>query len=248
MVGIGGVLMTETRPASEGFMTPVAPRLRVVFFDVGGTLLRPHSSVGWQYASLARHYGGQGDAARLDRAFRNVWRERVATATPRPPQDRTFWREMVWQTWQRAGGLSKGFPFQDYFDELFDHFARPAAWRPFPEMDQALDRLRRAGLRAGILSNWDYRLRGLLEAFNWAGRFDPIVISGEVGWEKPDPRLFEHAAACAGVPAGACALVGDDVRSDGEGAARSGWHFAPIQRPERDLLSALDELGVPFFS
>ncbi len=54
-----------------------------------------------------------------------------------------------------------------------------------------LDELRRAGLPLYALSNWSAEKFPLARArFDFLGWFDGIVISGEVGVCKPDPRIY----------------------------------------------------------
>lgn len=52
------------------------------------------------------------------------------------------------------------------------------------------------GLKIAIVSNFDYRLRGILEAFGITDLVDCVIASGEVGVQKPDSAifrlLFEH--------------------------------------------------------
>ena len=49
------------------------------------------------------------------------------------------------------------------------------------------------GYRLALLSNWDQRLRGLLQALDLAAHFEVMIISGEVGVEKPDIEIFRIA-------------------------------------------------------
>lgn len=50
------------------------------------------------------------------------------------------------------------------------------------------------------------------------GLFDAIVISGEVGIGKPDPRIFDHALSLAGASRDEALMVGDSPKRDIEGA------------------------------
>ena len=52
----------------------------VIFFDAAGTLIYLARPVGWHYALIARKHGLEVDEARMEAAFREVWRER-----PRAP-------------------------------------------------------------------------------------------------------------------------------------------------------------------
>ena len=75
---------------------------------------------------------------------------------------------------------------------------------------QMLDGVRaahRAGVRTGLLSNsWgdDRYDRALLDEL-----FDAVVISAEVGLRKPDPEIYELAAARLGLAPEACVYVDD---------------------------------------
>ena len=62
------------------------------------------------------------------------------------------------------------------------------------------------------MSNFDTRLRPLLEAMDLTPLFDTIVISAEEGFEKPNPVLFEMACLRMGVAPHAAVHVGDDRR------------------------------------
>ncbi len=67
-----------------------------------------------------------------------------------------------------------------------------------------------------LLTNGIARVqRGRISGSPLAQAFDHVVISEEVGFSKPDPRIFAHAAALAGVPAHERILmVGDSLSSD----------------------------------
>ena len=75
------------------------------------------------------------------------------------------------------------------------------------EMVDAVGAARRAGISTGLISNsWGTRRydRKLLDEL-----FDGIVISGEEGMRKPDPRMYELGADRIGVEPVACVFVDD---------------------------------------
>jgi HAD superfamily hydrolase (TIGR01509 family) len=101
------------------------------------------------------------------------------------------------------------------------------AWVASHAVDAAaLDALARVGERVpvGLVSNYPCgsSLRRSLSTLGLADRFHPIVISGEVGWCKPHPRLFQVALAELAVPASAVLFVGDSWASDMVGAHAAG--------------------------
>lgn len=218
--------------------------IRAVFFDAGGTLLRTAEPVGRTYARLAGHYGWHPSEEPLERGFRAAWRERNAGNADREGiLGKEGWKKIL-RLSAEAGGVPEGFPFDDYFEEVYAHFARPDAWREFPETEKVLDQLRKQGVRTGILSNWDPRLRQVLAGFDWAETFDAVLISEEVGVEKPDPAIFRKAEQVGAWATHECALIGDDPIRDRGGAERAGWRWALVERPARGLWDALASLGI----
>lgn len=87
----------------------------------------------------------------------------------------------------------------------------------------AIGQLRRR-LPIGLISNYPCgpSLRRSLAELGLAGAFAPIVISGEIGYVKPHPTLFEAALEALGLPARRVLLVGDSWTNDMVGAHAAG--------------------------
>jgi putative hydrolase of the HAD superfamily len=94
----------------------------------------------------------------------------------------------------------------------------------------SLDALASSGTRLGIISNWDERLRILLKDLRLEKYFEAIVISCDVGFAKPSPVIFEHAAEKLGVSPAAILHVGDSTEMDVAGAKSAGFQAARIRR------------------
>jgi len=218
--------------------------IQAVFFDAGGTLLRTAEPVGKTYARFAEHYGWRADAERTEKGFRSAWSERTTgNLKTDSVLGREGWKKIVELSLQ-AAGMPDEFPLEDYFHEVYGHFARPEAWRAFPETEGVLRALQKKGVKTGLLSNWDGRLRSVLKGFPWSGQLEPVLISEELGAEKPDPVIFREAERRGGWRPGDCALIGDDPVSDRGGAERAGWRWALVSRPQRGLGEALASLGI----
>ena len=89
------------------------------------------------------------------------------------------------------------------------------------------------GFRTALLSNADYVPQNLPPLF------DAIVVSGEVGFGKPDRRIYELAATRIGVPPTKCVYV-DDIRAYVRGAVDAGMVGVHHTTEE----STVDELTV----
>jgi len=100
-----------------------------------------------------------------------------------------------------------------------------------------------AGVRVIALSNWAAdTFPQALERFAFLGWFEGIVISGEVGVGKPDPRIFEALLTRFGLDAADAVFV-DDSPANVAAAARLGFHALPFSSPD-DFRAELVALGL----
>ena len=91
-----------------------------------------------------------------------------------------------------------------------------------PGTPAALARMRQAGLRLGVVSNSDGRVEEALAAAGIRADFEVIVDSRLVGFEKPDPRIFQAALEPLGIAPEGVLYVGDIYEVDVVGARRAG--------------------------
>jgi len=210
--------------------------LQIVFFDAAFTVIEPWPGVGAVYAREARRFGVEADPAALDNGFIAAWKAARSGHSPLPygrdaAEARVFWRRVVAGSFAGAGAEMPG---GDYFDAVFDLFGTGACWRTYPDVAEAVGRVRAAGLRTGLLSNFDARLHGILDDLRLRPLFDCVVISCDALVEKPDPAIFHHAMERARVAvAHEAALIGDSPSEDIAGAAAAGWHSALVDRHGR---------------
>lgn len=130
------------------------------------------------------------------------------------------------ERWLRYWGLvvedATGCSNPVLLEELMEHFARAEAWTLAPGVERFCRAAKAAGIRLAVVSNFDTRLRPLLQELGVARWFDAIVVSAEEGVEKPDPRIFETACRRLGVEPSRCLMVGDSSSDDVEGARAAG--------------------------
>lgn len=210
-------------------------QIKAVTFDVGGTLIEPWPSVGHVYAEVAARHGVKTfSPEQLNARFRTAWRARQSFG-----HSRAEWAELVDEVFAETNPDSAS---QRFFPELYERFARPEVWRIYEDVLPALDALASREIKLAVISNWDERLRGLLHSLKLDRYFEAFAISCEVGFSKPSPVIFEHAAAKLGLPAYSILHVGDSFEMDIAGARAAGWHAWQIQRtkeksPDSRLLS-----------
>ncbi|MFC7340878.1 HAD family hydrolase [Saccharopolyspora griseoalba] len=128
--------------------------------------------------------------------------------------------------------------------------AMQRAWRLFDDVRPCLDWLAASGLKLAVVTNapGDYQ-RAKLGALGLAADFDAVVVSGDIGIAKPDPRIFRAACERLDLPPGEVVHVGDRLGADAQGAARAGLHGVwlnrngePGENADVPTITGLDEL------
>jgi putative hydrolase of the HAD superfamily len=109
--------------------------------------------------------------------------------------------------------------------------AMQRAWRLFDDVRPCLDWLTASGLKLAVVTNapGDYQCKKL-GALGLAADFEAVVVSGDIGIAKPDPRIFRAACDRLGLPPGEVVHVGDRLDTDAQGAARAGLHGVWLNR------------------
>lgn len=218
------------------------PQVKAVFFDAAGTLIHLLESVGFTYARVAEQHGVKAAPEQLETAFRRAWKTRPQPqhhGIPPRDGDRGWWAGLVDDCFADAlGARLPAEVMKPLFEDLYAWFARPEAWQAYPEVRQVLEELR-GRFRLFILSNFDARLRGILEGLGLLPLFESVVISSETGYSKPHAGIFSHAARLSGLKPEECLHVGDEKQADLHGALQAGFQACLVERPEQDLRTAL---------
>jgi putative hydrolase of the HAD superfamily len=216
-----------------------------VVFDAVGTLIHPDPPAPAVYAEVGRKFGSRLPpaviAARFGEAFRREEVRDLATGLrTSEARERERWRRIV------AAVLDDVADPQACFEQLFDHFSRPAAWRCEDEVAATLSRLGALGFELGLGSNYDRRLRRVAGGLPALGAIRHLVISSEVGWRKPSPRFFHSLCREVGRGAEDVWYVGDDRANDYDGARAAGLKavlFDPARKEASAEVTRIDRLG-----
>ncbi|MBN1655061.1 MAG: HAD-IA family hydrolase [Deltaproteobacteria bacterium] len=129
-------------------------------------------------------------------------------------------REVVRSAFNRVGLRDKRLEI-----EIADYYTweKEAAVAPLAGAVEALDALRKKGIRLALVSNGSSAFqRDKLSRFDLDRFFEITLIEGELGYGKPDPRIFRQALSQMGVPARDAWMVGDNLEADIAGAKRIG--------------------------
>ena len=218
--------------------------LKAIFFDALGTLFYLTNTVGHHYRLVGTDIGLTLDPQQLDDAFYSAWKKiprRAAIAGPRENDDKRWWRELVDLVLDQVAPSLSEIDRDNFFEIAYEHFAEPGVWELYPEVPGILEQLQ-ARFQLAVISNFDGRLRFILQHLGISKFFADIFISSEIGADKPDPEIFRRALKLIGLKPNEVLHVGDDPERDWEAASGAGLSTFRLDRPKnslRDLVKML---------
>src|SRR5882762_9653205 len=224
------------------------PMLKAIFFDAVGTLFYLTKTVGDHYAFVADEVGLKLNAKKLDAAFYSAWKQmppREAIDGPRENDDKDWWRELVDLALKEAAPTIDELDRDNFFEVAYEHFAEAGVWKLYPEVPGVLEKLR-LQFQLAVVSNFDGRLRFILQHLGISKFFARIFVSSELGADKPDPEIFRRAVKLMNLKPNEVLHVGDDAERDWKAAIAAGLSVFRLDRKRnslRDLFTTLSTNG-----
>lgn len=189
--------------------------MRAVLFDFSGTLFDDLGALDPRRVSeLAQARSIELDAAAaatlIERTMRHLnaperFAEKLGSDLSIAEHQR-IWTGMISDSQPGGDGLA---------GVLYDSLTDNESWHPYPDARGVLATLRARGVRIGIVSNIGWDIRGAIARAIDPALLDAVILSYEVGYEKPDPRIFALACERMGTAPGETLYVGDDPAKDG---------------------------------
>ena len=210
---------------------------KAIFFDAAGTLIYLPKPVGYHYALVGERVGLSLDAAALDRAFATCWKKtpvRPAIDGPREDDDKEWWRRFVDRVIDQVAPKTSPLDRDVFFEVAYSHFAEAGVWELYPEAVDILERLH-TRFDLAVISNFDGRLRMILEQLGVSQLFSHVLLSSELGADKPDPLIYQRALKLTGFTPNETLHVGDDPVRDWKGAEEAGLSIFRLDRPQNSL-------------
>jgi len=206
--------------------------VRVLFFDVGNTLLFPDREV----------------------ILESLYRRKIAPSLEQWHGIEREIKNRFDDIVEHGGAVDHGFWFMFYSrllesltinddelrDELVEKTRHSANWRKIrPGTRKILQRLGQAYPLA-VISNADGKIANVLERCGIVDCFQSITDSGLVGYEKPHPTIFSAALSAMKAKPEESLYVGDVYSVDYLGATRAG-----MQGILMDVAGAYRDSGTP---
>jgi putative hydrolase of the HAD superfamily len=216
--------------------------IRAIFFDAAGTFFYLTKTVGDHYAYVGREVGLDLDAQKLESAFHAAWQQmprRLAIDGPREDDDKGWWRELVGHVFDQVAPSLSELDRENFFEVAYEHFAEAGVWQLYPEVPEVLEQLRER-FQLAVISNFDGRLRLILQNLGISKYFAHVFISSELGADKPDPEIFRRALNLIHLNGDEVLHVGDDPERDWKAAKEAGLLVFQLARPKNSLRDLLN--------
>ncbi len=228
--------------------------VRAILFDVNGTLIDIETDEGLEeiYRAIGHFLLYQGISLHRwevrDLYFQIMQRQRAKSTEKFGEWDAVaVWQEFLHTV---SGNTALSLPpekqeqFPLFLAELHRGIARKRL-RPYPQVLETLEQLR-LHYRLGVVSDAQsaYAVPEL-RAVGLANYFDPIIISGDYGYRKPDARLFQKALAALEIQPEQAIFVGNDLYHDIFGAQQVGMKAIFVSYNQSN---AFDQAIVPDYT
>lgn len=203
-------------------MTGRVPRIRWVFFDLGGTLIDNRDFERW--VDAARRVQVEVDPDRLAHAYADVMMQ----------ADRERWEVPVAEHWRRilARATERDVTIHAAERFLADWDPAGARYSIYSDARRCLETLKAEGRSLGVISNSRSAeaVREILQHIGLLPFFSVVVSSGTEGVAKPAPEIFRRALERARVAPEESFYVGDLPFADARASAALGMHSIWLHR------------------
>ena len=221
--------------------------IRAVAFDANGTLVRILTEDGADdvFRAAAHFLTYQGIDLRREEVrdlyFRIMSEQQHASPEEHPEFDTAgIWRSIInahKTAFTRTLPRAKLNQMPLFLAEMCRGISRHRLGL-YPHVLEVLDALRGRYPLALVTDAQSTYARGELHRVGLLGYFDPIIVSGDHGYRKPDRRLFQFALDGMAVAAENALYVGNDMHRDIFGARES-------RLEDRDVRFRSGQQGLP---
>lgn len=211
-----------------------------IVFDSTGTLMTPDPEPAVLYHQVGISHGSQKSVDQIRVDLRAAMKRNFLGETASLPTHAEFelqrWQRIVSETLDDLAPK----PLSSAFESLWNQFAMPSHWRLFEDTIPSIRRLRSSGYKIAVASNFDERLRSVIDGLEIHSDLDEILISSELGWSKPNLKFYDAATRrLQATDRGRLLMIGDTYQGDVVAARESGWEARHLVREATDSLSQL---------
>ena len=211
---------------------PMDLNIKVILFDVNGTLRIREPLEPTQYAAFSRMLELLGKENISDVDWDKLTQRQKAYGNWAQENLIQLSEAEIWSRWI----------LPDYPRQKIEPIAAELtlAWSerkghaiPNAGAEETLIELRRRGYRLGIISNTmsTQDIPRFLGTFGWQEYFEVVVLSSSIKCRKPDPETFWEATRALKIDPAYCAYLGNRISRDVVGCKRAGFALGMIIEP-----------------
>jgi putative hydrolase of the HAD superfamily len=211
---------------------------KAILFDVNHTLIgireeakSQAEAVNVLYKEVVRRTKMTIAADQFHSSYNDAWKTGKLESFDKYRE--TKYESIVDRTLERVGVHFE----PDELEEVLQIYMGPLykAVYAIPGMLELLRSLR-GRARLGAITNYKYPsgMMGLLRNAGITELLDAVVISGEVGWKKPEPAIYHAMLERLSVEAADCVLVGNELEKDLWQASKLGMTTVLVINPEHE--------------
>ncbi|KAI6157600.1 HAD hydrolase subfamily IA REG-2-like protein [Pisolithus tinctorius] len=225
--------------------------IKLVTFDALHTLLKPRRPIYVQYSEVFTPFLGVLDPNRIRHSFKSTLKQ-IQKEKPAYRGEAGvlgWWTEVIRGTAIGAGAHPQvvDASLGQMVSILMKRFSSREGYRLFDDALPVLWQLRKMNVCTALVSNADTRMRLVLNDLEVSSLLQPLLLSEEVGIEKPDLEIFRMArndfSLQGTIRADESLHVGDELDSDYCGAQAAGMHAMLLRRPGPDGDGEHKEVG-----
>jgi REG-2-like HAD superfamily hydrolase len=220
--------------------------LDAIVFDVGGTLLDMVPTRTEVFARVLLSKGFKANPTVLGNTIKKADRALDEEfAKLEGSDDSAFWKRYDRLVLEEIGFVGDLDRMHDMLvDEFNGVLPKVETWVDYPETKGVLQDLRKRGFTLGVVSNATGLVNKVLDNLGLSKDFEFVIVSDEVGVNKPSAKIFLMAAAKAGTSPNRMLFIGDKLSTDVRGAVDAGMNAILVDRedtyPDADCIRIRD--------
>src|SRR2546429_8805543 len=153
---------------------------------------------------------------------------------PSMNDDKDWWRTLVDLVLDKAAPSLSELDRDNFFEIAYEYFAEAGIWELYPEVLDVLEKLQ-PQFQLAVISNFDGRLRMILEQLGISKFFRHVFVSSELGADKPDSEIFRRALTFIALQPNEVLHAGDDPERDWRAAKSAGLAIFELERKKNSL-------------
>lgn len=213
--------------------------IKLITLDATNTLLK-FKIPPWQfYTIIAQDYGFIGSEddvkIKLSDNIKDMWRKYPNYGKSSISYEK-WWSEVVKKTLQDHVPVATNLDI--IANKLIDEYKTSKCWCIADGANELIDVIKNSlNVEIGVISNFDPRLNEIMRNLDLIHKFHFILTSYDVGYSKPDERIFTSALKITkkDIKPYEALHVGDDLEKDYKGARAAGWHAILVNPNETNI-------------